>query len=102
MAPSSTKNVLRDNPNGNTADLHVHTTLGVRGGACGASPRAELELVVAEKKDTLLGTGLPMPMIAGKSDALVDEVVVVISQVVGIYSAAETEGTLCILWLLQL
>ena len=53
----------------------------------------ELEVVVAEKKGTLLGAGLPMPMIVGKSDALEDGVVVVVSPAVGIYSAAETEGT---------
>ena len=57
----------------------------------------ELELVVAEhdveKKGTLLGAGLPVPMIAGKSDALEDGVVVVVSPAVDIYSAAETEGT---------
>ena len=34
-----------------------------------------------------------MPMIAGKSDALEDGVVVVVSPVVDIYSAAEIEGT---------
>ena len=53
----------------------------------------ELELVVAEKKGTLLGAGLPVPMIAGKSDALEDGVAVVVSPAVGIYSAAETEDT---------
>ena len=57
----------------------------------------ELELVVAEhdaeKKGTLLGTGLPVLMIAGKSDALEGGVVVVVSQAVDIYSAAEIEGT---------
>ena len=57
----------------------------------------ELGLVVAEhdaeKKGTLLGGGLPVPMIAGKSDALEDGVVVVVSPVVDIYSAAEIEGT---------
>ena len=53
----------------------------------------ELELVVAEKKSTLLGVGLPVPMIAGKSDALEDGVVVVVSPAVGIYSAAEIERT---------
>jgi hypothetical protein len=37
--------------------------------------------------------GLPAPLIAGKSDALEDGVVVVVSPAVGIYSAAETEGT---------
>ena len=45
------------------------------------------------KKDTL-GTGLPVPMVAGKSDALEDGVVVAVFPAVGIYSAAETEGTL--------
>jgi hypothetical protein len=57
----------------------------------------ELELVVAEddaeEKGTLFGAGLPVPMIAGKSDGPEDGVVVVVSPAVGIYSAAETEGT---------
>ena len=55
--------------------------------------RFELELVIAEKKSTLLGVGLPVPMIAGKSDALEDGVVVVVSPAVGICSAVEIEGT---------
>jgi hypothetical protein len=53
----------------------------------------ELDLVVAEKKGTLLAAGLPVPMNAGKSDALEDGVVVVVSPTVGIYSGAEIEGT---------
>jgi hypothetical protein len=53
----------------------------------------ELDLVVAEKKGTLLVAGLPVPMNAGKSDALEDGVVVVVSPTVGIYSGAEIEGT---------
>jgi hypothetical protein len=53
----------------------------------------ELELVVAERKCTLLGVGLPVPMIAGDSDALEDVVVLVVSPAVDIYSAAEFEGT---------
>ena len=51
-----------------------------------------LVLVVAEKKGTLLEAGLPVP-IAGKSNALGDGVVVVVSPIVDIYSAAEPEGT---------
>ena len=55
----------------------------------------ELELVVAEhdveKKGALLGVGLPVPMIAGKSDSLA--VAVAVSPAVDIYSAVETEGT---------
>jgi len=53
----------------------------------------EPELVVGEKMGILLGAGLPMPMIAGRSDALEDGVVVVVSPAVDIYSAAEIEGT---------
>ena len=55
--------------------------------------RIALDLVVAEKKDTLLGAGLPVPMVAGKSGALEDGVAVVVFLAVGIYSAAVTEGT---------
>jgi hypothetical protein len=59
--------------------------------------KIELEPVVAEhdaeKKGTLLGAGLPVPMIAGKWDALEDGVVVVVSPAADIYSAAEIEGT---------
>ena len=55
--------------------------------------RFELGLVVAEKKGTLFGAGLPVLTIAGKSDALEDGVVVVVSPAVGIYSVAEIEGT---------
>ena len=61
----------------------------------------ELELVVAEKKGTLLEAGLPVPMIAGISDAPEDGVVVVVSPAVGIYSAAEIEGTLLLLWIIN-
>lgn len=56
----------------------------------------EFELVAAEhdvEKMGTLGAGLPMLMIAGKSDALEDGVVVVVSPTVDIYSAAEIEGT---------
>ena len=54
----------------------------------------ELGLVVAEHDaDTLLGAGLPVPTIAGKSDALEDGVVVAVSPAVDIYSAAEIEDT---------
>ena len=69
----------------------------------------ELELIVAENKGTLLGAGLPVPMIAGKSDALEGGVVVVVSPAVDKYSAAEVDSVtrrvqLCILslWLLLL
>ena len=64
---------------------------------CQGGKKFELEQVVAEhdaeKKGTLLGDMLPVPMIAGNSDALEDGVVVVVSPAVDIYSAAEIEGT---------
>jgi hypothetical protein len=64
---------------------------------CQGEKKSELEQVVAEhgaeKKGTLLVDGLQVPMIAGKSDALEDGVVVVVSPAVDIYSAAEIEGT---------
>jgi hypothetical protein len=47
----------------------------------------------AEKMGTLLGTGPPVPMIAGKLDVLEDGVVVVVCPAVDKYSAAEIELT---------
>ena len=87
------ESVARPGVSDSTDTVFVEARVAPRQGGKKIEPGLVVAERGAEKKGTLLGAGLLVPMIAGKTDALEDGVVVVVSPAVDIYFAAEIEGT---------